>query len=165
MIRDGKKQIGALLWSVDLNNDVGVFSLVGHSAQGSATLLGTTVHQIWTVSALRKRQMWTEEQRRPFPLHSSFLRSLPPCHARRPLGQPLSWLSLDPYSFLSRIPPHGVSFFFYLAVCPLWGFLSLCDFAPETYTFPGGRPPLLLGHGNQVTGKCFSDIWPELRFC
>lgn len=153
-----EKQIGALLCSVDLNKEGGVFSLVGHSAQGSITRLGTIVHQIWTVSALRSCKCGLRS--REDPSVPSFLLSSPSplLHAMlgEPLGQPLSCLSLGLTGSSDEFLPTVCRCVLPFLPCSLSLVelpVSLSDFAPETS--PGGRPSPLLGHGNQVTGKCF----------
>lgn len=84
------------LCSVDLNHDVGVFSIVGHSAQGFTAPIGTTVHQIWTIPERRSSKCGQRSREAPFvpsySLHPSFPRGL--------LGQPQ--LSPDRVGFCSR---------------------------------------------------------------
>lgn len=154
MIRDGEKQIGALFCSVDLNNDGGVFSLVGHSAQGSTTRLETTVHQIWTVSALRSSKCGLRS--REDPSVPSFLPPFPLPHAMPGdlLASPFPgshWILLAP---LMNPSPRCV-FLFYLAVCLQWVFLSVSDFALETYLLQEAGLPSL-GTWKSGNGKVFS---------
>lgn len=116
-----KKPTGEALCSVDLNNDVGVFLLVGHSAQGCTAPVGTgqNVHKIWAVpELLRSSKRGAEEQSgsfcpSPFSFTPLFLRGLSssPTVTLHPSQQPgTSLRTTFACACLTPFPPSVPSF-------------------------------------------------------